>query len=171
VSVPFLSEIKLFAGNFAPRGYAFCNGQLESIAQNTALFSLLGTAYGGDGQNTFALPDLSDRVAIGQGQAPGLSNRVLGEALGADSVTLTAANLPSHSHAVAGKAAAANSTAAGGVWAISDARFGTSAGNVNMNPAALSTVGAASPAPHNNLQPMRVLNYIIAVEGVFPSRN
>src|SRR5438105_10342167 len=98
MSEPFLGQIMLFGGNFAPRGWAFCNGQIMSIAQNTALFSLLGTTYGGDGITTFALPDLRGRAPVGQGQGPGLSNITLGEASGTESITLTIANMPGHNH-------------------------------------------------------------------------
>src|SRR3954468_23228168 len=100
MSEPFLGEIRMFGGNFAPRGWAFCNGQILSIAQNTALFSLLGTTYGGNGQTTFGLPDLRGRVAVSAGQGPGLSNYSLGELAGSESVTLTSANMPAHNHSV-----------------------------------------------------------------------
>jgi microcystin-dependent protein len=168
---PFIGEIKLFAGTFAPLNYAFCNGQLLPIANYTDLFSLLGTRYGGDGQSTFALPNLNGRVAIGMDTGPGLSPRAIGESLGADTVTLNANQLPAHRHGAQANSGAANSTAAGAVWAASDTRFATSASNVNMNLAALQSAGAVSPTPHNNLQPVLGLNYIIALFGVYPSRN
>src|ERR1700740_2359479 len=98
MSNPFLGEIKMFGGNFQPRNFAFCNGQLMSIAQNTALFALLGTTYGGDGVNTFALPDLQGRIPLNQGQGPGLTNRIIGESAGTNSVTLTSNTMPQHFH-------------------------------------------------------------------------
>src|SRR3978361_216820 len=101
MSSPFVAEIKLFGGNFAPRGYALCNGQLLPISQNTALFSLLGTTYGGNGQSTFGLPDLQGSVPVGVGQGPGLSDRGLGEQSGVDAVTLLASELPAHNHQIA----------------------------------------------------------------------
>jgi microcystin-dependent protein len=154
----FVAEIRLFAGNFAPTGWAFCNGQLLPISQNTALFSLLGTTYGGDGRSTFGLPDLQDRVPIhtGGGQpGPGLSVRDLGEQGGAPSVTLLASEMPAHGHAAA---AAAGSTdiatghvpAAGGRYVV-----GT---------------GPSSNLPHNNRSPYLGLSFIIALQGIFPPR-
>jgi microcystin-dependent protein len=156
VSEPFLAEIRLFAGNFAPRGWAFCNGQLLSISQNTALFSLLGTTYGGDGRSTFALPDLRDQVPVGAGQGPGLSERVLGEVGGAATVTLLPAELPSHGVPASSARATTNRAtdavpAAGGRYAAGPAV-------------------AVTATPHNNRPPYLGLQYIIALQGVFPQR-
>jgi microcystin-dependent protein len=157
MSDPFVAEIRLFAGNFAPRGWAFCNGQLVSIQQNTALFSLLGTTYGGDGRVTFALPDLRGRVPIGQGQGPGLSRRDLGEASGTSSVTLVESELPAHGLPASTQPATTNRAlgavpAAGGRYA----------------PAAS---GAPASQPHENRPPALGLQYIIALQGIYPPRS
>jgi microcystin-dependent protein len=154
---PFLGEIRLFAGNFAPRGWAFCLGQLLSISQNTALFSLLGTVYGGDGRSTFALPDLQDSVPIGAGQGPGLSTRFLGEQGGSASVTLQLQQLPMHGLPASTDAATTNRP----VDAV-PARGG------RYGPA---TSSAGSPLPHENRPPYLGLTYIIALQGVFPPRS
>jgi len=178
MSSPFIGEIKMFGGTFAPRGYAFCDGQLLPIAQNSALFSLLGTTYGGDGRTTFALPDLRGRVAIHQGNGPGLSNYRLGQKAGAESVTLTTAQLPPHSHAATAHAVAPagnSNDAAGNFWA--DDAGGASAtyhggpANATMNAGAVSIANAGGGSPHTNVQPYLVINYIIALVGLFPSRS
>lgn len=171
MSDPFVGEIRLFAGNFAPVNWALCNGQLMSIAQNTALFSLLGTQYGGNGQTTFALPDLRGRVPLHQGQGPGLSPRSIGEQAGAETVTLLASQIPSHSHALrASTAAAAGSTPAGALLgATSVNSYDNSAAGVAMANGAIGTSGGSQP--HDNMAPTMALNYIIALFGVFPSRN
>jgi len=171
---PFLAEVKMFAGNFAPRGYAFCSGQILAIAQNTALFSLLGTTYGGNGQTTFALPDLRGRVPIHQGQGPGLSSYTLGEMAGTETVTLTQNQLPAHSHLIAANSGAGNNAAPANnmVLAASTARdrlYTTNAANVTLSPGSVSQVGGSQPTP--NIQPYLVLNFIIAIEGIYPSRN
>src|SRR6476660_7370238 len=116
MSEPFLAEVILFAGNFAPRGYAFCQGQILSIAQNTALFSLLGTTFGGNGQTTFALPDLRGRVPMGQGQGPGLTDRVLGELSGQETVTLISNEIPAHNHALNAVSEAGDASAPAGAY-------------------------------------------------------
>jgi microcystin-dependent protein len=174
---PYIGQISIFAGNFAPRGWAQCNGQLLSIAQNTALFSILGTTYGGDGRVTFALPDLRGRVPVHMGQGPGLSNYVEGEASGSETVTLISTQMPAHTHIV---------TCSGSAGAIDNptnavpglATESTTRNPVNSyNPTADATmaVSMVQPAggsqPHQNLQPFLVLNFIIATEGIFPSRN
>jgi microcystin-dependent protein len=172
MSEPFIGQIMLFAGNFAPRGWAFCNGQLLSIAQNTALFAILGTAYGGNGQTTFALPDLRGRVPVGPGEGTGLSNRTLGEQGGAEAVTLTTAQMPVHNHAANAAAGTGTSTTpANNVLAGSsqrDAIYASSPGTT-MHPATISAVGESQA--HPNMQPYTAINYIIALEGIFPSRN
>ncbi|MFC0184132.1 Microcystin-dependent protein [Pseudarcicella hirudinis] len=175
----FLGEIRLFAGNFAPRGWALCQGQILAISTNTALFSILGTTYGGNGQTTFALPDLRGRVAISQGQGPGLTNYVLGEAAGVESVTLTLTQIPAHNHLIqASSLPATASSAQGNVLGtvngtaggdpITVNSYGTTADGT-MNPNALSLTGGS--LPHENRMPYLALNYIIATTGIFPSRN
>ena len=169
---PFLAEIKMFAGNFAPRGYAFCSGQILAIAQNTALFSLLGTTYGGNGQTTFALPNLQGRVPMHAGQGPGLSPRTLGEVGGTETVTLLTTNMPAHSHTLAANSGPGNNSApaANVVPAASTARdrlYTTNAANTTMG----STSIAGQNQPVSIIQPYLVVNFIIAIEGIFPSRN
>src|SRR4051812_38717549 len=150
---PFISELRLFGCNFAPRGWAKCDGQILSIAQNTALFSLLGTTYGGNGQTTFALPDLRGRVPIHTGQGAGLSDRTLGEVLGSESVTLTVAQLRSHAHGFGCAETNANSREAGGnVPAIAkDYRYRANDNHSAMHAGTISTTGGSQP--HDNMQP------------------
>jgi microcystin-dependent protein len=171
MSEPFLGEIRTFGFNFAPRGWAFCNGQLLSISQNTALFSLLGTFYGGNGQTTFALPDLQGRVGIHQGQGPGLSPYELGEVSGSETVTLTSAQMPTHSHQVVANATTATSgRTAGNVPArTSGNSYAAAPDGTDMNAGMIGTTGGSQP--HTNLQPFLVLNFCIALQGIFPSRN
>ena len=173
----FVAEIRIFAGNFAPTGWALCNGQLMPISQNTALFSLLGTTYGGDGKTTFALPDLQGRAPLQAGQGPGLSLRDLGEEGGEEAVTLLESEMPAHSHTVRCLGAnASQGSPETGVWAIAGARraevvqYSASAGNPSalMNPLALTIAGSSSP--HNNMPPYLTLNFIIALQGIFPPR-
>jgi len=170
---PFIGQIIMAGFNFAPRGYAFCAGQLLSIAQNTALFSLLGTTYGGDGRVTFGLPDLRSRVSAHQGQGPGLTNRTMGESYGSETVTLTLAQLPQHSHLVAANNTGGNSTQPQGNFPAIDSSNRTQQYGRNpsgaMNPNMLSKVGGSQP--HNNLMPYCVTNFSIALQGIFPSRN
>jgi microcystin-dependent protein len=181
---PFIGMIVLFSGNFAPRGWAFCDGQLLAIAQNQALFSILGTTYGGNGQTTFALPDLRGRVPIGPRQGSGLTNRDLGETGGSESVTLTTNQMPLHTHgltlAMNVKNAAGNSrTPVGGVLANEAAGVtatystATPDSGATMSSGALTgavgTAGGSQPA--GIMQPYLGMNYIIALEGIFPSRN
>ena len=178
MSEPFIGEIVLFAGNFAPRGWMLCQGQILSIAQNTALFSILGTTYGGNGQTTFALPDLRGRVPLGQGQGPGLSPYVLGEASGTENVTLISTEMPAHTHLLAANTAGGSATDPTNnfIAAVSDpnsgslfSAFAPAPANTVMAPNAVGVSGGSQP--HNNLQPFLCLNYIIAVQGIFPSRN
>ncbi len=175
---PFIGQIMLFGGNFEPRGWAFCNGQLLSIAQNTALFSILGTTYGGNGQTTFALPDLRGRAAVGFGQGPGLSNYDLGQSTGSETVTLTVGQMPAHSHLVAANAASASVLSPSGAdLAQGDANrapvntYSTPpmTAPVTLDPATVQPSGVSQP--HANIQPVLALTYIIALEGIFPSRN
>jgi microcystin-dependent protein len=179
MSEPFIGQIIQFAGNFAIRGYAMCNGQILSIAQNTALFSILGTTYGGNGQTTFALPDLRGRVPIHMGQGPGLSNYSLGQVAGTESTTLTQNNLPPHSHnlnvSAGGKGNAAvptgNFIGVGNVPSSGENvnNFNNAAATGAMN--AGSITGGGSSVPFSILQPYLCINFLIALEGIFPSRN
>lgn len=176
MSDPFLGEIKIFAGTFAPRGWNFCDGQLVSIAQNTALFALLGTTYGGDGQTTFALPDCRGRVPLHQGTGSGLSPRILGEQGGSETVTLSLNQIPAHSHVLVATTGPANAaTAAGNSLANSvggssyHSGVGRGSTPAPMNAATLG--GAGSSQPHDNLAPSLCVNFIIAMEGIFPSRS
>ncbi|MFO0909471.1 MAG: tail fiber protein [Isosphaeraceae bacterium] len=168
---PFIGQIIMGGFNFAPQGYALCNGQLLPISQNTALFSLLGTMYGGNGTSTFGLPDLRGRVAIGFGQGPGLSNVTQGEQGGTETVTLTSNQIPAHSHSVAGFALRGNqSTPGGAVWARSgtgDTPYAASGGS-NMSASAVAPAGGSQP--HSNIMPYIVINYVIALQGIYPAR-
>jgi microcystin-dependent protein len=184
---PFIAEIKLFAGNFAPRGYAFCNGQILSIAQNTALFSLIGTIYGGNGTTNFALPDLRGRTPIHWGQGTGLSNYDIGQVGGTEATTLLINQLPPHTHAatvgtlaIRAKNAPGNSqTPVGNVPANEaagvTATYSNAAPDASMNAAALSGAPALANTggglPVSIVQPYLAVTYIIALEGIFPSRN
>lgn len=172
---PFIGQLMLVGFNFAPKGWMFCNGQLLSIAQNTALFSLLGTTYGGDGITTFALPDLRGRVANHFGQGPGLSNYVQGEASGTETVTLLITELPAHNHAVLANSGTGNTNSPEGAIL---GGYGTSLppegpytnAGANTTLAANAVGPSGGSQPHNNLSPFLTLNYIIATEGVYPSR-
>lgn len=168
---PFIGQIITVPYNFAPRGFAFCQGQVLSIAQNTALFSLLGITYGGNGQTTFGLPNLNGRVAVGKGQGPGLNSVALGEQAGSETVTLTQAQMPAHSHGVQGFALRGNQTTPGGAtWARSttgDTPYATS-GGAAMNSAAMQSTGGSQP--HSNMMPYLTLNFAIALQGIFPPR-
>ena len=164
---PYLGSITLFAGTFAPRGYMFCNGQLLAIQQYSALFSLLGTTYGGNGQTTFSLPDLRGRVPIGFGQGNGLSNYVEGQTGGVESVTLQASQIPSHSHAPLASTADETTNRPGGAYPTKGGVYSGSTDNTVMGATTASGGGQA----HENRPPFLALNYIIAVEGIYPSRN
>lgn len=174
----FIGVIKIFAGNFAPRGWAFCNGQLVSIQQNPALFSILGTTYGGNGQTTFALPDLRGRAPIHFGQGPGLSNLSLGQVGGVENVTLNINQIPAHNHPLNVNDANAtvhkptNTTVvAAPVDVNTDPASGYSAVAPNTQLAANSIGVAGGSQPHENRPPYLAINYIICLEGIFPSRN
>ena len=170
MSEPFIAEIRIFAGTFAPRGWAFCSGQLLPISQNTALFALLGTMYGGDGVTTLGLPNLQGRAPMHPGQGPGLSSRQLGEFGGTSSVALTEATMPAHTHQLRGSTGDADSThPEGHYYGDTSAMFRPP--NENLRPmadGALAEAGASQA--HNNLQPYLVVNFIIALIGLFPSR-
>jgi microcystin-dependent protein len=174
----YLAEIRSFAGNFPPLAWAFCNGQLIPIAQNEALFSLIGTIYGGDGVNTFALPNLNSRVPVGTGQGPGLSNVDLGQMAGTESVTLLSSQMPMHSHPVLSSTPAADTSTAtapssgvakGPVSLGAGQSNGYGAADTQLAPPSLGLSGGNQP--HNNMQPFLGMNFIICVEGIYPSRN
>ncbi|HKQ73051.1 MAG TPA: tail fiber protein [Blastocatellia bacterium] len=174
MSDPFVAEIRIVGFNFAPIGWAFCNGQLMPISQNTALFSLIGTFYGGDGKSTFALPNLQGRAPMHQGQGPGLSNRDLGELGGEQSVTLITSELPAHSHQVSANTGGGNQTSpTNNVWSSLAGRtpppLYSDASNTTMSPQAAGIAGSSQP--HNNMPPYLTLNFIIALQGIFPPRN
>jgi microcystin-dependent protein len=174
---PFLGEIRIFAGNFAPRGWALCNGQILAISQNTALFSLLGTFYGGNGTSTFALPDLRGRLAVNQGQGPGLSSYTIGEQTGTESVTLLTTNMPAHTHLINASTGAADlGSPAGAVLAVPYDSTGVAGtgytktpANTQMAPNAVGLAGGSQP--FSILQPLLAVTFIIALQGIFPSRN
>jgi len=171
MSDPFVGEIRLFAGNFAPQGWAFCDGQLLSIAQNTVLFDLIGTTYGGDGQTTYALPDLRGRVPVHQGSNEQSSPYIPGQSGGLETVTLTPAQMPAHSHAMFASTAPA-STVHGPSEALGSSTamnfYGTGTPDMAMDPNALTPVG--SGLPHENMPPFVALSYIVSMFGIFPSR-
>jgi microcystin-dependent protein len=174
MSEPFLGQIILVPYNFAPRGWAFCNGQLLSIAQNTALFSLLGTTYGGNGQTTFALPDLRGRVPISSGQSPGLQNYDLGQVGGAESQTLTASQMPMHNHSVQALTDAVTTSSPTSNFLGTAPRGANlyappSANTTQMSPQMIAAAGGSQPFDIRD--PYLTLNYCIALEGVFPSRS
>jgi microcystin-dependent protein len=176
----YLAIIKIFGGNFAPRGWAMCQGQIISIAQNSALFSILGTTYGGNGQTTFALPDLRSRTPIGFGQGPGLSFYNLGQVGGTENVSITLNNMPPHNHAITGTVQLpvndSNADADGPLGAylgspstsIYSSTTNGVAANLNTN---LATGVVGGGFPISILQPTLAVNYIICLEGIFPSRN
>jgi microcystin-dependent protein len=177
-----MSEIRMFAGNFAPRDWAFCNGSLQSIAQNSALFALLGTTYGGDGQTTFALPDFRGRIALGTGNGPGLQAVNLGDLAGSPGVTLTLNNLPFHNHTVTGTVTMQANQGVDGQTDDPTSRLLSGASiytNFNNDLASMApiTVGpiqsgfAGGNQPFTNKSPYIGMNYIICLFGIFPSRN
>ncbi|HEX9160073.1 MAG TPA: tail fiber protein [Thermoanaerobaculia bacterium] len=177
MSNPFVAEIRIFAGNFAPTGWALCNGQLLPISQNTALFSLLGTTYGGNGQSNFALPNLQGSAPMHPGQGPGLTLRSLGETGGEQAVTLLSTEMPSHTHTMqcSTMATAPNASPTNNVLAPSGGRGrpvpyapSVPANNIPMSPSAVSVTGGSQP--HNNMPPFLSLTFIIALQGVFPAR-
>lgn len=171
MSEPFVGEIRMFAGNFAPRGWAFCDGQLLAVSQNDALFSLLGTIYGGDGRTTFGLPDMRGRLPIHAGTGPGLSPRRLGARAGQEQVTLTVNQLPSHGHPMQGTDSAATSIDPGGnapAQALADYTNPRGPAALNMNANSITAVGGSRS--HTNLMPFLCVHFIIALVGIYPSR-
>ncbi len=174
MSDQFVAEIRIFTGNFAPRGFALCDGQLLAISQNTALFSLLGTTYGGNGTSNFGLPNLQGRAPMHPGQGPGLSPHDLGEQSGSPTVTLLLGEMPQHNHTFSADPAAkreqtsvANNTPAGAQAGTNF--YSTAAPDVNMSPTTLNSVGSSQP--HDNMQPYLTVNFCIALQGIYPSRN
>jgi microcystin-dependent protein len=173
MSDPFVAEIRIFGFNFAPRGWAFCDGQLLPISQNTALFSLCGTFYGGDGKSTFALPNLQGSAAMHPGQGPALSEHFLGETAGEETVTLLQSEIPAHTHnaqVVGGDPGELQGPSPTRSIARSGNGFGYVGGtpNVTLAPQALPVAGGS--LPHNNMQPYLTLNFCIALQGIFPAR-
>jgi microcystin-dependent protein len=171
MSSPFVGEIRMFGGNFAPVGWAFCAGQLMAIAEYDVLFNLLGTTYGGDGQETFGLPDLQGRVPVHQGQGPGITqNYVIGEQYGVENVTLTANQMPVHNHGlVASTNAGATTSAVNNILSAdpSNQLYTQDVGSVAMAASNVSAIGGSQP--HDNMQPYIAINYIISLFGIFPS--
>jgi microcystin-dependent protein len=175
MSSPFVGEIRMVGFNFAPTGWAFCDGQLFPISQNTALFSLLGTSYGGDGKSTFALPDLQGSAPLGMGQGAGLSEYFIGQSGGSPTVTLIQTEMPVHNHQTMG-ASGSNLTAPGptDTWGTLPGRtppplYASGNADIQMSPSAIGVSGGSQP--HNNYQPLLVLNFIIALQGVYPPRS
>lgn len=175
MSEPFIGEIKMFAGNYAPRNWAFCNGQLLAVSSNDALFSLLGTMYGGDGRTTFGLPDMRGRLPVHLGNGPGLTDRRIGAKGGIEQVTLTTNQIPAHSHQLTGASTRADkANPAGSVFAhqssTGDQQFLNYADDTKvMAPSAIGYTGRGQN--HNNMPPFQCINFIIALVGVYPSRS
>ena len=176
---PFVGEIRMVGFNFAPVGWAFCNGQLLAISQNLTLFALIGTTYGGDGQTTFQLPDLQGRIPINQGQAPGLSNYVIGQRAGSESVALGTNQLPQHGHSLqANSDVASSANPTGGYLARASIPslpsrgvpvYAPASAAAAMNALAIAFSGATQP--HDNMMPFQCVNFIISLFGIFPSQN
>jgi microcystin-dependent protein len=174
MSAPFVGEIKMFAGNFPPKGFALCNGQLLPISQYAAVFSILGTSFGGNGTSTFGLPNLQGSIPIGVGTGPGLSTRVIGEQGGVNSVTLLANEIPSHNHTLACGAGSKGETTSPTNSVVGDDAAATTqayadTANTTMSPLMLTP--AAASQPHENRQPFLAVTFIVALQGVFPARN
>jgi microcystin-dependent protein len=174
MSEPFIGEIRMFGGNFPPRNWAFCDGQLLAISQNTALFSLFGTTYGGDGQTTFALPDLRGRIPLHRGHGPGLANRAIGERSGTETVTLTASQLPVHTHSVLASSDPASNAIGpeGAVTGDAGARqiyAAPSSPPLAMDAGAVASAGGGQP--HDNMAPYLAIQFIVALFGIYPSQS
>jgi microcystin-dependent protein len=173
MSEPFIAEIRIFAGNFAPRNWAFCNGQLLPVAQNTALFSLIGTTYGGDGRTTTALPNLQGRAPMHPGRGPGLTSRRLGENGGAEDVTLSEAQMPNHTHTMRATSETADLNAPGPTRTLARSSGGFAYQQADSN--LVDLAGQALPnaggsQAHNSMQPYLAINFIIALAGLYPTR-
>lgn len=174
MSEPFIAEVRIFAGNFAPRGWAFCNGQLLPVSQNTALFSLIGTTYGGDGRSTTALPNMQGRAPMHPGRGPGLTSRRLGQKGGVEMVTLTEAQMPNHSHGVYADSFPAQFQVPTNARTLARSSGGPAyapggSGFVPMDSRVLPSAGGSQA--HNNMQPYMAINFIIALVGLYPSRS
>jgi microcystin-dependent protein len=173
MSEPYVGEIRMFAGNFAPRGYAFCDGQLLAVSQNDALFSLLGTIYGGDGRTTFGLPDLRGRLPIHVGQGPGLSNRTIGQRGGTEEVALSESQIAPHNHPARSASGGNAISPVGGYWSTdpggNSAGYNTGADGSELAATVIGPSGGAQP--HDNVQPFLCIGFIIALFGIYPSRN
>lgn len=169
----YVGEIRIFGGNFAPVGWAFCDGSLLPISTNEVLYTLLGTTYGGDGQNTFGLPDLRGRIPLHQGRNPSTgTNFSLGQMSGTESVTLASQQLPVHTHNVSANSSTGDSpTPSNNVWGLSDGgkQYVASAPNGTMNPASITAAGGNQP--HDNMMPFLTVNFIIATEGIYPQQS
>ncbi len=174
MSEPFIAEVKIFAGDFAPRGWSFCDGQLLPIAQNTALFSLIGTTFGGDGRTTTALPDLQGRAPMHPGNGPGLTSRRLGQTGGAETSSISSAQLPAHNHLLNATTAPASTFVPSSTTIFSRSMGGyaydsTDNADVSLNAGVLANAGGSQS--HTNMQPFLALRYIIALTGLYPSRS
>lgn len=172
MSDPFVGEIRIFAGDYAPYGWAFCDGGMLQVQQNTLLFAIIGNRYGGDGRQTFQLPDLRGRVAMAMGSGPNLTPRVIAQKGGVSAVTLLQSEMPNHTHTANCQTVTNQSAPAGNVWASSPARVGpkvyATPPDTEMSPLALAPTGGDQP--HNNMQPFVSLNFIIALVGLYPPR-
>jgi microcystin-dependent protein len=174
MSDPFVGEIRMFAGNFAPRNFAFCDGQLVAISQNNALFSLFGTIYGGDGRTTFGLPDLRGRVPLHMGTGPGLSPRPIGQKGGSETVALSAANLPAHGHSLSASTSPATESRPEGNVPAGDTAvdvYQDSAGATHLSSTSATAATTGGGTAHPNVQPFLCISYIVSLFGVYPSRN
>ena len=173
MSEPFIAEIRIFAGNFAPRSWAFCDGQLLPVSQNTALFSLIGTTYGGDGRTTTALPNLQGRAPMHPGRGPGLTSRRLGEKLGVETVTLSEAQIPSHTHTQRASSSQGTTTVPSSTTSfassIKETYAPSSSATTDLASSAISSTGGSQA--HTNVQPFLAMNFIIALQGLYPSRS
>ena len=171
MSEPFVGEIRMFAGHFAPRGWALCDGRLLAVVQNEALFSLLGTTFGGDGRTTFGLPELRGRLPVHVGQGPGLSSRSWGEKAGNERIQLTASQFPTHSHALRASTGASNAKDPSGAVPAETGTpaYGSPGQLVGMDPRSTGPAGTG-PVFHNNVQPFLTVHFIIALAGIYPSR-
>lgn len=179
MSDPYIAEIRMFAGTFAPLNWAFCDGRLVSISEYDALFALIGTTYGGDGQNNFALPDLRGRLPVGQGTGPGLTPRTIGDQFGTDTVTLGEQQMPSHSHQFSAITAAATSPSPEGTLfadtsgdTLGDKPYVPAPDSPKLkNMSAKTAAVAGDSQPHDNIMPSVAINYIICLYGIYPPRN
>lgn len=175
MSSPYIGEIRMFGGNFAPAGWALCQGQLLAISENDALFTLIGTTYGGDGQETFALPDLQGRFPIHMGQGPGLANNyIIGETGGAETVTLNVNQIPVHNHPVLAATSGSTGSPANALMATATSSatglrvYSANAVSTNLHPNSVTSAGGSQP--HENMQPFLCVNFIISLFGIFPSQ-